>query len=361
VGDCEHLYELARDKSVAARRKLVGSVSDLFFDDKRALTDRERSLMAEILRQLIHDVEIEIRQALAHRLARERTAPPELIVALANDRIEVAHPILLHSDVLEDAELIEVIHHRTLEHQLAIAMRREVSEAVSEALVEQGDPGVIRALLENPQAHISQATIEYLVEQSRRVDTYQNPLLRRPELTQNLARRMYDWVSAALRQYIVENFRIDRATLDSHLVATTASLAERSGGRPSAADSLAERLADQRAITPQLLVETLRQGEISLFVSMFARLTGLDPVLARRLVYDSSAEGLAIACRAVGVDSAGFTSIFVLSRKARHDSALAPGEVTRLLAFFSRIRPEHAGNLLRQWQRGAPEGVSRGA
>ncbi|HLU47837.1 MAG TPA: DUF2336 domain-containing protein, partial [Planctomycetota bacterium] len=210
----EHLFRLARDRSAAGRRALVATVGDLLFERQEELTDRERTLMTEILRRLIHEVEMEVRKALAQRLAREPSAPHELIVLLANDRIEVAHPILLHSEVLSDEDLVEIIHHRTLEHQLAIAMRREVSERVADALVERGDVGVVKALLENPQARLSEAALAYLVEESKRVDTYQNPLLHRPELSPELALRMYGWVSTALRRFIVERFRIDPRTLD---------------------------------------------------------------------------------------------------------------------------------------------------
>jgi uncharacterized protein (DUF2336 family) len=349
--DGEHLFRLARDKTVAGRRALVATVGDLFVDRRDALSDRERALMAEILRRLIQEVEIEVRQALAHRLAREPSAPAELVVMLANDRIEVAHPILLHSTVLGDDELIEIIHHRTLEHQLAIAMRREVSERVADALVDRGDVSVVKALLENRQARISQAALAYLVEESKRVDTYQNPLLRRAELGPVLARRMYEWVSASLRRYILENFEIDPRTLDGHLDGTVAGLAERPP-QPSAAEALAGGLSATEAITQTLLVDTLRQGDVALFQAMFGKLTGLPPLLVRRVLFEAGGEGLAIACRAAGIDAAGFTSIFVLSRKARHDSALAPGEAGRIVAFFSKIRPEHARRLLQNWESG---------
>jgi uncharacterized protein (DUF2336 family) len=349
VDEGEHLFRLARDKTVAGRRALVATVGELFFERSGALSDRERALMTEILRRLVRDVEIEVRQALAHRLAREPTAPRDLVVLLANDRIEVAHPVLLHSDVLGDEELIEIIRHRTLEHQLAIAMRREVSEAVSDALVERGDVGVVKALLDNPQARLSQAALAYLVDESQRVDSYQNPLVRRPELSPALARRMYGWVSAELRRYIAEHFRIDPGMIERHLAATSAALA-RSEARPRAAERLAERLAERDPITPALLIDTLRQGEVALFQAMFARLTELPPLLVRRLLFEPGGEGLAIACRAAGLDAAAFTSIFVLSRKARHDSALPPGEVSRIVGFFARVRPEHARRLLQNWQ-----------
>src|SRR5690349_8722667 len=118
----EQLLELARDKTVAGRRALVATVTDLFLGSGELLNDRERALMTEILRHLIHDVEVEVRSALAERLSSERSAPRELVLALANAEAEVAHPILLHSEVLQDPDLIEIIHHRTLEHQLAISM-----------------------------------------------------------------------------------------------------------------------------------------------------------------------------------------------------------------------------------------------
>ena len=151
------------------------------------------------MRQLIHDVEVSVRRALAERLSEQPLAPHELVIALANDEIEVAHPLLVNSDVLQDLELIEIIRNRTLEHQLAIGIRKSVSEEVTDALIATDSVDVIKTLLENHHAKISQRTMEYLVEQSQRVDTYQNPLLRRPDLDTTLAKRMYWWVSAALR------------------------------------------------------------------------------------------------------------------------------------------------------------------
>ena len=155
-----------------------------------------------------------VRRTLAERLAMLPSAPRDLIVELANDQIEVAHPILMGSNVLHDTDLIEIIHQRTLEHQLAIAMRKNINELVTDALVESGNEDVIKVMLENPSARISRATMEYLVEQSKRVDTYQNPLLKRPDLEPQLAKRMYLWVSAALRTHIVTKFNIDVSALD---------------------------------------------------------------------------------------------------------------------------------------------------
>lgn len=76
--EMQDLLDLARDKSVNGRTRLVQVVGDLFFEESDVLNQRERDLMTDILRQLIHDVEMSVRIALADRLALEIDSPPEL-------------------------------------------------------------------------------------------------------------------------------------------------------------------------------------------------------------------------------------------------------------------------------------------
>jgi uncharacterized protein (DUF2336 family) len=350
--DLDYLFELARDKTVAGRRVLVATIGDLFFAQSEVLTDREKALMTEILRQLIHDVEIAVRRALADRFAEQPTAPPDLVRALANDTIEVAHPLLVNSDVLQDLELIEIIRNRTLEHQLAIAIRKSLSENVTEALVETGHVDVIKTLLENGQAQISRNTMEYLVEESQRVDTYQNPLLRRPDLDTQLAKRMYWWVSAALRAYILDHFDVDPNELDDTMETTVQELTSGPIGPAPKAVELATRLSEQNQISPALMLQTLRDGEVALFAAMFARFTGIRLQLVHRMLFEPGGEGLCIACRGAGIDKSTFASVFVLTRKARgREQPSQLGEMAGILALYERIKPDAAGTLLKKWQR----------
>jgi len=350
--DLEYLFELARDKTVAGRRMLVATIGDLFFSQHDILSDRERALMTEILRQLIHDVEVSVRRALAERLAEQPLAPHELVIALANDDIEVAHPLLVNSDVLQDLELIEIIRNRTLEHQLAIGIRKSVSEEVTDALIATDSVDVIKTLLENHHAKISQRTMEYLVEQSQRVDTYQNPLLRRPDLETTLAKRMYWWVSAALRSYILERYEVDPGELDETMESTVKALTEGDGEFKPKAVALADELADRKEITPALIVKTLREGEVALFAALFGRYTGIRLQLVQRMLFEPGGEGLAIACKGSGIDKSTFASIYVLTRKARgRDSVNHLADMAGILGLFDRIKEDAAGMLLKKWQR----------
>ncbi len=351
----EYLYGLARDKSVAGRMALAETISDLFLQRGCTLTERERTLMFSILRQMIHDAEMSVRRVVSAQLAERDDAPRDLVQRLANDEIEVAYPILTKSTVLHDTDLIEVIQQRTLEHQMAIAIRQSVSEAVSGALVQTGNENVIGTLLENSNARISDATMEYLVDEAKRVDTFQEPILRRHDLDPRLAKRMFLWVSAALRQYILENSGLSQTDTDDLL--EKAALEEidavASPDRPKRkAEDLVAELDTQGKVTPDLLVQTLSEGEVGLFMAMFRQFTGLRELLVMRLVFEPGGEGLAIACKAVGIDSEDFSSIFALSRKARPGSDTTLKRNSRkILDFYDRITEDAAKEVVRRWRR----------
>jgi uncharacterized protein (DUF2336 family) len=309
--------------------------------------------MFDILHKVIVDVEMSVRKGLSERLADVEDAPRELIKLLANDAVEVASPVLTRSRVLRDEDLIEVIRHRTLEHQLAVANRLSVSETVSSALVETGERSVIERLLRNQSAHISQHTLEYLVDESKRYDTFREPILRRSELGPDLAKRMFLWVSAALREFILEHFAFDPSTIDELLEKTAfEQIDAATNGAAAGSAKLAQDLADSGKVTPEMLVKTLRQGEVNLFVAMFSRKTGLRRNMVMRLLFESGGEGLAIASVAAGVDRDTFSTLFTLSRKARPQGATdIDAETRNVLALYDSTPPEAATRVLHAWRR----------
>jgi len=353
--DVETLMRLARDKSVGSRTKLADIIGDLFFGATGTLTDAEQSIMTDILRQLVQDVEISVRKHLAIQLSNQANAPHDLVIALANDESEVAYPLLLKSRVLRDQDLIAIIHHRTLEHQLAVSMRDSVSASVSAALVDTGEETVIRRLLENHNAEIARDTMAHLVEQSRRLDSLQRPLVYRSDLPADLAKKMYWWVSAALRSHIVKNFDVDPTEIDSALEYTVnLVLEEQSAETPpvSATDRVAKHLAGIEPADGDLIVRLLREGEVSLFERVLEHQTGLRRRLLQRLLYEPGGEGLAIVCRAIGLNPEVFKEVLTLTRKARVGlSANNADECAFASMFYDQIEIESAQTMLNRWRR----------
>lgn len=351
VQELKSLVDLARDKSKQSRSTLVAAINDLYSDEEQLLSDRDRAIMLDIIRQLIHEVETSVRRSLAEHLATRADAPADLIATLANDEIEVAHPILVKSDVLKDPELIEIVQHRTMEHQVAIAVRASISERLSDALVETDNEKVVTTLLSNQGAAISDGTMNHLVEKSTEVPGYQGPLVHRSDLSPELVKKLYWGVSAALRQYIVENFELDPTDIDETIEITVKkALGEKIAG-PDRANGMREPDAQADEDDANILMGLLRKGEISMFLDKFTALTRLRLALVRRILFEPGGEGLAIACKAVGINKPDFTSIFLLSRSARPgDKIVDPSELSAAVALYDRIKIESAMKVLRHWR-----------
>lgn len=356
------LLVLAQDKRADARAQLATRMGDMILGtDLGGMSARERELAEEILQRLLHQLEMPIRRSLAERLAQEDAAPRHLIVQLANDRIEVAWPVLLRSGLLDDGELLSVIRSRTMQHRLAIARREKISAPVSDALILPGEEDVVRAVLENRGATIGGYTFETLVEHSQTDTDLQEALLKREDLEPRLAGRMYGWVSEALRRFIVENFEIDSHLLDR---AVAEALAEVLGdhARAAALNGTLQRVrfaVDRDEVHDlMMLMPLVRAGERSLFEALFAKFAGISVATARRCLYESGGRALAVACRGCHVEKTLFTEFFIVLRQLSESSGgeLDTAELFDALSYFDLVDEKQAEMRVAAWRRGETHG-----
>src|SRR5690606_27576641 len=118
------------------------------------------------------------------------------------------------------------------------------------------------------------------------------------------------------------------------------------------ATALASRLGTLGAITPQLMLQTLRQGEVALFAALLAENAGLRPELVRRLLFVPGGDGLTVICRARGLGRPILASIFLRTRRARPaERAAGPGELSQVVALYDTIDPAAARGVLARWRR----------
>ena len=209
-------------------------------------------------------------------------------------------------------------------------------------------------LLGNRGAKLSPQAITRLTAAARRIPPLREPLLGRPELTSDLATRIYWLVSQELRRVILDRYPIPRQQLDAALQSTVQDLVDGTRGRTSlTVEQLetVERLAEAGAITPPILIQTLRLGQIDLFKALFGRIAGLGPETMHLLIAESGGEALTLACRAMRIDKGFFASIFLLSRAARPGEQIVdPRELSRVLALYDRVTPEAALPILQSWR-----------
>ena len=350
--DLARLVERARDRSPEARRAVAGTVGELYLDDTVSLTERERAIILDILGLVIRDAERTVRATLAARLAEEKDVPRDVLLLLADDEIEIARPVLLHSETLDDEDLVALVRRHATAHQLPIAARKVVNPPVGDALVATGDMAVAEVLVRNPGARLSPRAVTILAEAALRVAALGEPLLERPEVTPDIASRLYWIVSLELRRTLLRRFPLPRDQLDRALQGTVQRLVDASRrGLTAEHMALAERLHEAGSITPAVLIQVLRVGRFELFAMLFGRLAGLPQETVVRTIADAGGEGLAVACRALEIEKGHFASIFLMARGARPgDQRVDPRELSRVLSFFDRIAPDRAKALLDSWR-----------
>jgi len=347
LGSMARLTQLAGNPQNVPRGDIYLAVASLYQSQCNRLSERERSLMREILQRLTADVEMAIRIALAERLADDDDAPVDLILLLADDRIEVARPLILRSRQLNDTDLLSLLDRSGEAYHVACATRPNIGEPVCEALATSNSESVLMALVRNATAHIGAAAFETLVEKSRQIAAIQNPLALRSDLPAPLATRMCDWVSDALRSHIERNFPIAPERVEAEIDQAAKSIRTQpapSGEAPAgSAHKLVAKLAAAGQLRAGFLLRVLHQGQIDLFEIAFATLMELDVPSTHRVLYQSGAPQLALACRAVGIDRCVFSTVFNLSRQARGmHQALTSAEKTEVEAVFNNFSKAEA-------------------
>ena len=346
------LTQLAGNPQSVPRGDIYLAVASLYHSQCTQLSERERSLMREILQRLTADVEMAIRIALAERLADDDTAPPDLVLLLADDRIEVARPVILRSRQLSDADLLSLLDHAGEDHQVACAARAHISEPVCDVLAKSNSESVLVTLVRNATACISAIAFETLVEKSRQIAVLQHPLVQRNDLPAPLAARMCSWVSDALKSHIKQNFPIVLVQIETEIDQAAKSVQgppSQSGDAPnSSAHKLVAKLAAAGQLRAGFLLRVLHQGQIELFEIAFATLLGLDVPSTHHVLYENNAAHVALACRAVGIDRCVFSTVFNLSRQARgmHPS-LTAAEKAEVEAVFNDHSKAQAQDRLR--------------
>lgn len=348
----QKLYSLAKDKRPLAQAELTSAVSDLLDID---LSAQEQELLTDVLIALMRQAERELRQAVAERLAGMASVPLRLVLHLVNDEIDIAAPVLKRSPVLSDLDLIYIIKSQGADYWRAIAARQGLSAQVVNLLAETHDVPTAVILSENDRIALNEYAVGILARVARDHESVARPLLRRAEIPYQVARDLYGYVGAELKEYIRSFYGVEgdaaaaEKIVDDVVIDFTAPVGGMSEFMPTERMmENAEQLRDLNMLSMQLMVEALQKGKIPNFIAMFARYTDLSPKRIHDFLRQSCPKGMAIACRAFGVQKSDFSRIYLMTHRMRsRDRIVNHGDMLELLAYFDKIRPETAMRIVR--------------
>lgn len=344
------LYELAQDSQPEARAELTGVVSELL---DIQLNGREQEMLADVLIALMRQAERDLRHALSERLAVMDNVPLRLVLFLANDEIGVAAPMLRYSPVLSDMDLIYIVKSQGADYWQAIAARENLSDNIINTLADTRDPGTAVVLAGNDRAVLTDYALQILSGLAQDNEDIARPLLSRAELPLGLVRELYAHVGTQLKAHIRGFYGEEAAAplnrVFDDMFVEFAEVRTQSEFMPTKTMlESAERYAMAGLLNMQLVMDTIKRGQVASFIAMFARYSGLTPKRVHDMLMQSCPKGMAIACRAFGVQKGDFSNIYVMTHRMRSKGRMVNHrDMLDVLAYFDQIRPEVAMRIVR--------------
>ena len=347
----ELLIGLARSRSPEARERLMQALA-LVCDTPEANSPRAERLIGDILMVLVRQAEQDIRARLAQRLAPARWAPSALVNTLALEDIEIARPIIARSPVLTEPDLVRLLVTATVEHQIEVARRPHIGQAVVRTILERKEPSVLTALAGNETAALTERDLAVLVASARQIASLRAPLARHPRLNADLALSLYAWVGEVLRRELSERFPGNDEQLKAAIDEAVGGAADgpplilTEQGDPDRAEMEAKLIAKLQAagqLRPGYLLKSLREGKLYLFEVALAALAHLRTEEVRLACGSDRPELLALACAAVGIDRSVFPTILSLLRALNHGRPSgSEGSLQAINRAFSLKNPDEA-------------------
>jgi uncharacterized protein (DUF2336 family) len=157
-----------RSGTPARRARMVEQFAAFFLAHAARLSSEQLNLFDNVMARLASRAEARALIELSTALAGVWPAPEQTIRSLAcHDNPAVAAPALA-SDVLSEAELIEIARHCGQQHLLGITRRKRLTEALTDVLLNHSGKDAIRALVKNAGACFSESGFAALLAAAER-------------------------------------------------------------------------------------------------------------------------------------------------------------------------------------------------
>jgi uncharacterized protein (DUF2336 family) len=309
------LADLAKETSSEGRRELLRKVTEAL-DPAAPLAGDEIGHFDDILATIASDYSTQVRAQIARLIASSLSPFSRSAQRFAMDDIEVARPVLEHSEALTDDTLLKVVGQKSQDHMMAVTRRRRISEAVSQALVERGDDAVVTSLLTNQKAEIGSQAYGLVAKRAETSPVLQAPLVRRAGVPIELLNGLYMKVETDLRREILGKFEsVPPAELEAAFQRsrTRVSHLYKQPDDFELAKRRIDELQRKRSLVPPVLVSLMREGLAArtAFKIAFARLTDVEFDLIERVVEGQDLDTVALLCRGSQFDRALYVSLAV--------------------------------------------------
>jgi uncharacterized protein (DUF2336 family) len=297
------------------------------------LTEEDRAAAVGALLMLLDDPSPLVRQAMAEVFARSTEAPGAIVQALSLDQPSVALPVLEHSPLLIDADLVDIIATGNCAMQCAIARRVSLPASVCAAIAEVGSASAALELIENPHAELAPFSWDRIVERHGHLAAIRESMLVLEDLPAATRIALVAKLSDTLAQFVVARnwLSADRAgrIASEARDRSAVNIAARSRGEDMS--GLVRHLRATGQLNAGLILRALLSGNLELFDHALAELSGLPPARVSALLQDRGGASLQALLIRAGFPESTFAA-FRVALEASHETGFVdtPGGAARL-------------------------------
>lgn len=271
---------IAKDVDVDVRLTLLKRLCVLLPDLTADEYSQLYAFAAQALGILALDEVLKVRLALSSALKDKAYAPPKVVIQLARDlERQVSEPILKYCSVLPDKELLAILSEHPKDWVIeAVAGREKVSKKVSHAIIKTKSTSGGQKLLENAGAEISLETIQLIVEAAKSLPEWHKPLALRRDLPPEMIKTIAMFVSKAVRNILVENADLDKATKRDVLRTAERRInffLDKKGKPIEPLDKLKKMIMDD-SLDEEAIIDALALRETGFVTGGLVHLSGLD-------------------------------------------------------------------------------------
>src|SRR5213596_1893807 len=285
------------------------------------LSDDDRAAAEGALLMLLDDPSPLVRQAMAEVFARSHEAPAAIVQALSLDQPSVALPILEHSPLLIDADLVDIVATGNGEMQCAIARRVNLPASVCAAIAEVGSAAAALELIENAYAELAAFSWDRIVERHGHLAAIRESMLVLEDLPAATRAALVAKLSETLAQFVVARnwLSADRAgrIASEARDRSTMNIAARSRGDDM--QGLVRHLRIIGQLTAGLILRALLSGNLELFDHALSELSDLPLARVSALLHERGGAGLRALLIRAGLPESTFTA-FKVALEVSHET-----------------------------------------
>lgn len=345
---------------LSVRLRLMRKLADLVVLPVGQLTRNELSFTADILIQVLENVDVQARGYVAMRISGFAEIPSQLQRYLVLQDAQVAGPVLAKASSISEPLLIEAAR-KSPEHRNLIVQREDMTSAILDELVSFAEPNIIRQVLKQQDVVISDVTMDILVQRSEAEEEFRGLLLARLELRVQHGLSMFWWLDPRQRRTALLRFSTDRSIIQDamHELFVEVFTSENPDILVRDILKLIERRyrprgRDGEMVTMEVVEKTLHAArqvpgdEINHAVGLLA---GVSQETAARILADVHGEPFAVLCKSIGLSRNSFHNLYEPNTAGEPIEGIefAKERRERLMVTFDSIARDYSRMILRYW------------